>query len=193
MSRYDVIISGGGPVGSLGALLLAEQGFKVAIIEESKQVYPYPRAVSMDAFSLQTVKRLIGKRFDDFPTTPLHRAYYVLDRKDLTAPFAYAEVNDPHLSFVNWFEQPILESFLRETIKENNLIDSFYGHSALSIFSNDEGVHLRHMDSETGKIELVSGSYLLGCDGGGSMIRKQVGVSQSQLGASTLFLIVDCK
>ena len=97
MSRYDVIISGGGPVGSLGALLLAEQGFKVALIEESKQVYPYPRAVSMDAFSLQTVKRLIGKRFDDFPTTPLHRAYYVLNRKDLTAPFAYAEVNDPHL------------------------------------------------------------------------------------------------
>ena len=36
MNRYDVIISGGGPVGSLGALLLAEQGFKVALIEESK-------------------------------------------------------------------------------------------------------------------------------------------------------------
>ncbi len=192
MGRFDALIVGGGPVGSIAALMLAEQGLRVALVEQSRQVYPFARAVALDPFSLQTVKRLLGEHFARFPHTPVNRIYYVLDRDKLTEPFAMAAINDPHLSLVNWFEQPILETLLRERIRETDSIEAFHGHSALSIYSDESTVYLRHMNDDTGEIELLEGSYMLGCDGGGSLVRKQSGIELRSLGASTLFLIVDC-
>lgn len=192
MPDHDVLIVGGGPVGSVAALMLAEQGMRVALVEQSRQIYPYARAVSLDPFSLETVKRLLGDRIARFPHTAVNRIYYVLNKERLTEPFAMAAIDDPHLSLVNWFEQPILETLLREKIQETPEIDAFYGHACLSLYTTGDKALLRHMNTETGDIQQLEGDYIIGCDGGGSMVRKQAGIGLRSLGDSTLFLIVDC-
>ena len=45
---FDVLVVGLGPVGSLGAILFAEAGLKVAAIEKDADVYTLPRAVNLD-------------------------------------------------------------------------------------------------------------------------------------------------
>ena len=45
---FDVLIIGLGRVGSLGAILFAEAGLKVAAIEKEADVYTLPRAVNLD-------------------------------------------------------------------------------------------------------------------------------------------------
>ena len=46
--RYDVAIIGMGPTGACAAIHLANAGIKVAIFEKNKDIYPLPRAVSID-------------------------------------------------------------------------------------------------------------------------------------------------
>ena len=40
--NYDVILNGCGPVGGIASLLLANRGFKVAVIDLNKSPYPHP-------------------------------------------------------------------------------------------------------------------------------------------------------
>ena len=44
---YDLIIIGLGPVGSTAAILLAEAGMKVAVVERDAEVYKLPLAVML--------------------------------------------------------------------------------------------------------------------------------------------------
>src|SRR5260221_198782 len=45
---HDVIIVGGGPVGQVLSLLLADHGWRVAVIERWSQPYSMPRACAAD-------------------------------------------------------------------------------------------------------------------------------------------------
>ena len=47
-AMFDVLVVGLGPVGSLGAILFAKAGLKVAAIEKEADVYTLPRAVNLD-------------------------------------------------------------------------------------------------------------------------------------------------
>jgi len=43
----DVLIVGAGPVGQVAALLLAQRGLQVIVLERWEQPYPLPRAVAL--------------------------------------------------------------------------------------------------------------------------------------------------
>ena len=46
--QYDVAIIGLGPVGATAAILFAEAGLNVVVIERDIEVYKLPRAVNLD-------------------------------------------------------------------------------------------------------------------------------------------------
>ena len=46
--EYDIAIIGMGPVGACAAIHLAHAGRRVAVFEKNKNIYPLPRAVSID-------------------------------------------------------------------------------------------------------------------------------------------------
>ena len=73
----DVIVVGGGPVGVTTALLLAQRGFSVRVLERAPEVYDLPRAIVMDD-EIQRVFQDAGLGDElDAITTPLLGAEFV--------------------------------------------------------------------------------------------------------------------
>ncbi len=55
---FDVAIVGYGPVGAFSALLLAEAGLRVVVLERSRDPVVLPRAVGLDGESLRAFQRI---------------------------------------------------------------------------------------------------------------------------------------
>ena len=55
---FDVAIVGLGPVGCLGAILCAEAGLNVVVIEREADVYTLPRAVNLDGEIIRALQPL---------------------------------------------------------------------------------------------------------------------------------------
>src|SRR5882672_9452788 len=54
----DVLIVGAGPVGQVLALLLAQQGLRVSVVERWAEPYPLPRAVAISHDVLRVLRQL---------------------------------------------------------------------------------------------------------------------------------------
>ena len=78
-----------------------------------------------------------------------------------------------NFGFINWIYSPQLEELLREKIKSNENITTFYDHSGLILWEDGKN-YLKIENSTTGTQIELSCKYLLGADGGGSFVRKQI-------------------
>jgi len=192
IKQYDAIISGCGPVGGIAACFLAEQGLHVAVVEQNQHVYPYPRAISLDFFSVTFLKNLLGEGFKEITFSLWEEAGYFLDKNKLNEPLGLLQVdNKGTIGIGNFFYQPELENVIRKKVKSNAHIDTFFNYSALKIYQEGEKAHLTIQNRENEEMLYLAAKFLLGCDGGGSLIRKQIGTSLKSLGDRVLFLIVD--
>ena len=186
--EFDAIVVGCGPVGAVAALHLSRAGRRVAVVEEHPHVYPYPRAVMLDGYSCSILAELLAEDFDRVLLEPTPGAGYYLDKDALDKPFAVTElqVGDRR----SWMFQPQLERVLRDKIAAQPNIETFLGWTARKLYA-DADAHLTIEETATGTMRSLTGRYLLGCDGGGSFVRKQAGGSLQSLGDTVLFLIVD--
>ena len=57
--HFDIIVVGCGPTGAIASLLLAQKGLQVAIVEQHQNVYPHPRAIALNGFSMGLIKELL--------------------------------------------------------------------------------------------------------------------------------------
>ncbi len=186
--HFDVVIVGCGPVGASAAIHLAKAGLSVAVVEEHPLPYPYPRAVMLDAYSCAILAELLGDDYDRIAMTRTPGAGYYLDKNDLDKPFASTSLNvGDHR---NWFVQPQLETIMREVIERNAGIEVFFGAAARKLYAGVQStLTIEHLAD--GAITELTADYLLGCDGGNSFVRKQMGGSLISLGDTVLFLVVD--
>jgi len=170
----DVAIVGCGPVGALLANLLGQAGLAVDIYDRELQVYPLPRAVHFDGevmriFQSAGLADLIAAAARA-SSKGMHfvnaegRALMV--RRGIDGP-------GPHGWAGNWyFHQPILEEILR---------------AGLARFPNVR-VHLGH---EVGSVDELDARYVVGCDGARSLVRREIGSRQHDLGLHQPWLVVD--
>src|ERR1700742_869629 len=57
-TREPLLVGGGGPAGCTAALLLADRGIPVTVLERHTQPHPLPRAVHLDDEVARTLHRL---------------------------------------------------------------------------------------------------------------------------------------
>ncbi len=194
----DVIIVGGGPIGSIASLLLSKKGLSVCLIEKNASPYPFPRGIALNGFTMGVIEELLGEKWPDFDYTTAIEVGYVLGKDRMNEPFGKmqppvidGEILDlDHYGFINWFNQPQLERLLRAKIEDDGGIEALYGHEALVLWE-DEKNYITIQNNSTGDTKTLSSDYLIGADGGGSFVRKQMGSELKSLGKSIHFLIVD--
>ena len=196
--EFDVIIVGGGPIGSIASLLLSKKGLRVCLIEKNATPYPFPRGIALNGFTMGVIEELLGEKWPDFDYTTAIEVGYVLGKDRMNEPFGKMQppviegkiLDLDHYGFINWFNQPQLERLLRAKIDDDGGIEALYGHEALVLWE-DEKNYITIQNNSTGDTKTLSSDYLIGADGGGSFVRKQMGSELKSLGKSIHFLIVD--
>jgi len=187
---YDVAIIGYGPVGAMLAALLGPTGRSVLVVEHETQVYPLPRAVHLD----HEVFRLLSLIGVDDAVKAVSRPTSAYDFEtadgDLLMGFVPSGENAPTgYPWSNLFYQPTLEHAMRAKVAKYPNIEVRIGVDFMSYAdAHSDRVDVTLSD---GPETPVSARYLVGCDGGRSLVRRQAGIALDDLDFNEPWMVVD--
>jgi 3-(3-hydroxy-phenyl)propionate hydroxylase len=194
LSAFDVAIVGYGPVGAFAAILLAEQGLRVAIVERTTEVVQLPRAVGLDAESMRAFQRIgLGDEVDAIvqPARDPDRVCFTDSKHNEIFGTDLPRVGSNGWRDVLFFDQPELEALLREHVAQSHLISCFLGHEVEAIEQSADEVRLRGHVRESGESWALRASFALGCDGASSFVREALGIEWQSLGYDQDWLVID--
>jgi 3-(3-hydroxy-phenyl)propionate hydroxylase len=199
MPAPKVIVVGAGPVGCTAALLLADRGVPVTLIERHREPHVLPRAVHLDDEVARTLHRAgVGDAF--LAGSRPGRGLRLLDAGHrVMAEFRRgAEVPDSGFPGANMFHQPDLEAVLLDRIHRHPLVELHRGTEVRAIDGVHEAVtgppvrvHTRAVADEATRT--FAGRLVLGCDGANSTVRGLLGVPLQDLRFTERWLVVDVR
>jgi 3-(3-hydroxy-phenyl)propionate hydroxylase len=195
--RGPVIVVGAGPVGCAAALLLADYGIPVTLLERHARPHPLPRAVHLDDEVARILDR-IGVSEDFLARSRPGSGLRLLDaRHRVMAEFGRDQEAAAHgFPQANMFHQPDLEELLFSRVGEHPLIDFRRGAEVCGLEGtasplNAPPVRVRVLVEE--KPQTFTGAVVLGCDGANSTIRELAGIPMEDLGFTERWLVVDIR
>ncbi|WP_285033413.1 FAD-dependent monooxygenase [Mycolicibacterium sp. lyk4-40-TYG-92] len=191
--RVPVLIAGGGPVGLTLALTLAQQGVQALLVERNPATTTHPKMDITNGRSMELYRRLgiadelrkvavpEENPFDVAWVTKLSgwelaRFEYpsVAARRDAIRACTDGTMTlEPPMRV----SQAILEPALKEILETRTDVDVRYGWALQSFRQDADGVDAVISRSATGETRTVRADYLAGCDGAGSIVRRQLGIA----------------
>ena len=190
---FDVAIVGYGPVGAFTALLLAEAGLRVAILERSRDVVVLPRAVGLDGESVRAFQRIgLGETVAALLQPPRERdeVCFTDSKRNKLFGMAIPPTGPMGWRDVSFFDQPELEALLREQVARNARIEVRLGHEVVAIEQAGEAVTLQSKQRD-GATSALRASFAIGCDGASSFVRDALGIGWQSLGYDQDWLVID--
>ena len=192
-----VIVVGAGPIGCTAALLLADSGIPVTLLERYLQPHPLPRAVHLDDEVARTLDR-IGVSEGFLARSRPGSGLRLLDASHrVMAEFSRDHEPGVHgFPQANMFHQPDLEELLFAQVGQHPLIDFRRGAEVIGLDDDDAPgpltadpvrVHARIGEDP----QTFTGRVVLGCDGANSTIRQLAGITMEDLGFTERWLVVD--
>ena len=165
MIEHEVVIAGGGPSGMMLAAELALAKIDVAIVEErSDHVLVGSRAGGIHARTIEVLdQRGVVDRFlaEGQPAQAAMVGSTVLDMSDFPTRYPYA--------LAIWQNQ--IERIMGAWVAELP-VRIYYACAVTGFAQDDDGVDVALSD-----VEPLRAHYLVGCDGGRSVIRKAAGIA----------------
>ncbi len=175
-SQRPILVAGGGPVGVITALSLARQGLPVRVFEAEAKVNDMPRAATTHAATLEMLAGL-GMVDEVIARGYVEPLFRIWDRqsKTLVAEFDFGILKDetPY-PFAVQCEQHKLAGMAIERLKKFPHARVEFSTRVVSLTQTGDGVEVEIENAE-GK-RMIAGSYLIGCDGGRSTVRKTLGI-----------------
>lgn len=192
---YDVLVSGGGPVGLGLAIELGQRGHRVAVVERSPDPGRIPKGQNLTQRSMETLRAWgVEDEIRDAKTVPkgiglggvtAYRAlasdyhYDWYNRADVRAYYAAASERLPQYE---------TERVLRARMAELESVDFLLGWTTETVETGADGAALTiARDGETRRLEAP---FLVGCDGSRSLVRETSGISETVRDHDRLMVLV---
>ena len=190
MTETQVLIVGAGPVGLTLALDLRRRGVRCTLIERNKTSIQLPKMERCNARTMEIYRRMgIAERVRDagLPRSAPMDVFLALSMASpplahLPCPSvaaATAEIaarNDGGLlEPYQLISQYTLEPLLRSIVETLPSVDIRFGCDLLA-FTQDASSVTAVVQANGDAEETIRAAYLVGCDGGSSTVRKQLGI-----------------
>ncbi len=186
----DVAIVGYGPVGSTLAILLAQHGHSVTVLERWPEAYPMPRAVHFDDEVGRILQSCgVGESLDEI-SEPADVYEWRNGTGTTLVRFGSVGMGRNGWPPSSMFNQPALEARLEASASELSSIAVHRGVDAVGVAQDDDGVTITARD-RGGAIHEVRSRYAVGCDGANSTVRQLLDIPSTDLGFFYDWLIVD--
>ncbi|MDT2023746.1 bifunctional 3-(3-hydroxy-phenyl)propionate/3-hydroxycinnamic acid hydroxylase [Methylocella sp. CPCC 101449] len=191
-TMVDVALVGYGPTGVALANMLGLYGLSVAIFEREAEPAHLPRAVHFDGEVMRIFQSMgladaltphvhISKGIKYFNTA----GQLLLERKPAHEIGVHGWANN----FL--FHQPDLEHVLRQGVARFPAIRTSLCQDVVEVIDAGDHVELRTRDTTSGVEATHHARWVVGCDGGRSMVRQAIGPHFEDFGLHQLWLVVD--
>lgn len=189
MQRAAVTIVGAGPVGLTLANLLGAAGVSTVLLERNPRTVDEPRAIAIDAESLRTMQSAgLYEAIRDDLLLGFDVDYVNGDGRTL---FSITLTENPYgHALQNSFDQPLLERQLRLGLERFTTVEVCFEHTVQSVQQSPQQVVTRGRRSDCTDFSIES-DYLIGCDGGRSLVRQMLGISMSGRTEPQRWLVID--
>ena len=177
MSVAPVLIAGAGPVGVITALALAQRDIPVRVFEAAERVNDTPRASTLHPATLEMLAG-VGLLDEIVARGLVARTFQFWDRpaRRLIAEFDHAILkDDTRYPFVVQCEQHKVANTAIARLRQFAHADVRFSSPVTAVAPGNDRVDITvEVD---GRPETISGSYLVGADGGRSLVRKSLDIA----------------
>ena len=186
MTEQAVVIVGAGPSGLTAALFLSEQGIPVTVLERHAEPFEDPRAATFHPPTLEMFapSGITGRIHE---TGIVARHWQIWDRgKGVVAEFDLQLLADvtPY-PYRLQFEQHKLVRLLLETLAPRAGVTVRFGVEVSDVRQDADGVSV-----QTAGGEAFRGAYVIGADGGRSVVRKSQAIDFNGFTYQERFLVI---
>jgi 3-(3-hydroxy-phenyl)propionate hydroxylase len=174
MNEAPVLVAGGGPVGVITALALAQRGIPVHVFEAAESVNDAPRASTLHPATLEMIAA-VGLLDEVIAKGLVARTFQFWDRptRSVVAEFDHDILkNDTAYPFVVQCEQHKIANLAIGKLKAFAHAQVHFSTPVTAVKASGDHVEI-NVDGEGGP-QTIAGSYLVGADGGRSLVRKSL-------------------
>lgn len=205
---YDVVIVGLGPTGLTLAHVLGQRGHSVLVLEREPQFYGNARAVYTDGECMRIFQSFgmaeelaAGMLQSPAVQFAMPNGEVFLQLRNPNRPYSW------HASY--FLYQPRLETALADGLARYPNVTVQRSRELTRFEQDDEGVTVFHVASEgcnygkaaavevktepSARESAVRACYLIGCDGGRSVVRAQLGIPMHGKSFPNPWVVVDIK
>lgn len=183
--RYQVAIVGGGPVGVALAVDLGLRGITCVLIERRVGLTQIPKGQNLTQRTLEhfyfwgIVDELRAVRVmpADYPIGGV-TAYGTLMSEHWHAPAGREVVRSYYFQPNDRLPQYKMEEILRRKMAELPGVEARYGWVAKTIEQDAGTVRVTIEELNGAGRDVIEADYLVGCDGGHSVVREQMGIAR---------------
>ncbi|KWF27844.1 bifunctional 3-(3-hydroxy-phenyl)propionate/3-hydroxycinnamic acid hydroxylase [Burkholderia pseudomultivorans] len=202
----DVAIVGLGPTGLILAHMLGQAGHKIVVLEREPVFYGNARAVYTDDECMRIFQHL--DVVDEVQSRMMTETPVQLVRRDGTPITQYMPRKRPFgWPVINFFYQPYLETTLADALARYSSVEVRRGREVVDFVQDVDGVSVTHQatrearfsDSNDARarvegdpdVRTLRARYLVGADGGRSIVRTKLGIEMSGKSFPEPWLVVD--
>ncbi|MEK7209859.1 MAG: FAD-dependent monooxygenase [Candidatus Binatota bacterium] len=185
--RFPVLIAGGGPTGLALAIELGRRGISCLVVEQGDGSVEFPTTNLVNTRTCEHLRRwgLADRvRYDAGFPADYPRNYVFVTRMNgyELARFDHPANGDPKSRSPHspegriWVSKPFFDPVLHKYVKTLPAVEVRYGTSLESFRQEGQKVVGDVADAQSGQHATIEADYLVGCDGGKSAVRHQLGI-----------------